>query len=66
MIGLLVMSAIFIICEGIIIGEMLYRAKHPRFIFEIDDSDPDDVHFKLIGNADVYPGRVYFIKAVRK
>lgn len=63
---LVIFLVIFVLLEAIIIGEILYRSKHPAFIFEIDDHDPDDVKFSMKGNVDVKPGRIYFLKAVRK
>lgn len=66
MVILVIFLAIFVMLEGIIVAEILYRSKHPAFIFEIDDHDPDDVKFSMKGNVDVKPGRVYFLKAVRK
>ena len=52
--------------EAIIIAEVILSSKNAKFIFEIDDHDPEDVKFKLTADDDVKPGRVYFIKVVRK
>ena len=66
MVAIVIFLAIVVILEGVIIGEVLYMAKNAKFIFEIDDHDPEDVKFKLTADDDVKPGRVYFIKVVRK
>lgn len=66
MVALAIFLAIVVILEGAIIGEVLRMAKNAKFIFEIDDHDSEDVKFKLTADDDVKPGRVYFIKVVRK
>ena len=66
MIALVIALAIVVGFETIIIAEVLYKSLHPAFIFEIDDSDPDDVHFSMCSNVDVMPDRVYFLKSKRK
>ena len=59
MLGILVLFALY--------GFYWFLMK-PKFIFEIDDSDPEDVKFKLIcfEMDDVKPGRRYFVRTVRK
>lgn len=69
MIGLVILEAIIIGAMLIFFGDIYYRVKHPEFIFEIDDSDPDDVKFTMSSSKapeDLRPGRVYVIKTVRK
>ena len=63
---LVIFLSIVVLLEGIIIGEIILASKNAKFIFEIDDHDPEDVKFKLTADDDVKPGRVYFIKVVRK
>lgn len=64
--ALVIFLTIVVVLEGIIIGEVILASKNAKFIFEIDDHDPEDVKFKLKADDDVKPGRVYFIKVVRK
>ena len=69
MIGIVIFEAIISGVMLIFFGEIYYRIKHPEFIFEIDDSDPDDVKFSLTSNKapeDLRPGRIYILKSVRK
>ena len=63
---LVIFLSIVVVLEGIIIGEVIAMSKNAKFIFEIDDHDPEDVKFKLTADDDVKPGRVYFIKVLRK
>lgn len=67
MLGLIIFLSIAIVLEGIILGEVIYMSKRPKFTLEIDDHDPDDIKLKLIAEDDDFkPGRIYFLKAVRR
>lgn len=69
MIGVVILEAIIIGAMLIFFGDIYYRVKHPEFIFEIDDSDPDDVKLSLVSNKapeDLRPGRIYILKTTRK
>lgn len=66
MVGVIIFLSIFAILEGIIIGEIVFMSKNPKFTLEVDDHDPDDVKIRLVSDDDFTPGRVYFLKAVRK
>ena len=66
MIGVIIFLSIFAILEGIIIGEIAVMSKKAGFTLEVDDNDLDDVKIRLISSVDFKPGRVYFLKCVRK
>lgn len=69
MIGIVIFEAIIIAVLILFFLDVWVRIQHPEFIFEIDDSDPDDVKFSLVSNKapeDLRPGRIYILKSVRK
>ncbi len=69
MIGIIVLETIIIAVLILFFIDVLVRVKHPEFIFEIDDSDPDDVKLSMTSNKapeDLRPGRIYILKSVRK
>lgn len=69
MIGIVIFEAIIIAVLILFFIDVWVRIQHPEFIFEIDDSDPDDVKFSLASNKapeDLRPGRIYILKSVRK
>lgn len=67
MLGLIILLSIGIALESIILGEVIYMSKHTKFTLEIDDHDPDDIKLRLIAEDDDFkPGRIYFLKAVRR
>lgn len=69
MIGIVIFEAIIIAVLILFFVDVWVRIQHPEFIFEIDDSDPDDVKFSLASNKapeDLRPGRIYILKSVRK
>lgn len=66
MVGIIIFLSIFAILEGIIIGEVVAMSKKAGFTLEVDDHDIDDVKIRLISSVDFKPGRIYFLKCVRK
>lgn len=69
MTAIAIFEAIIIAVLLIFFGDVWARVRHPEFIFEIDDSNPDDVKFTMSSNKapeDLRPGRIYILKAVRK
>ena len=69
MIGVVILEAIIIGAMLIFFSDIYYRIQHPEFIFEIDDSDPDDVKFTMSSSKapeDLRPGRIYILKTTRK
>lgn len=69
MIGIVIFEAIIIAVLILFFIDVWVRIQHPEFIFEIDDSDPDDVKLSLVSNKapeDLRPGRIYILKSVRK
>ena len=69
MIGVVILEAIIIGAMLIFFSDIYYRIKHPEFIFEIDDSNPDDVKFTMSSSKapeDLRPGRIYILKTTRK
>lgn len=66
MLGIIIALVLVISVETIVLAEIIYKSSHPGFIFEIDDSDPDDVKMSIVCNVDVQPDRLYFLKTVRR
>lgn len=69
MIGIIILETIIIAVLILFFIDVWVRIRHPEFIFEIDDSDPDDVKLSLVSNKapeDLRPGRIYILKSVRK
>lgn len=69
MAGIAIFEAIIIAVLLLFFGDVWTRVRHPEFIFEIDDSNPEDVKFTMKSNKapeDLRPGRIYILKAVRK
>ena len=65
------LALVYFICficvlESFVIGSILYNSKNPKFELEVDESNPDDVKFKLTASDDINPGHTYFIKVTRK
>lgn len=69
MIGIVIFEAIIIAVLILFFIDVWVRIQHPEFIFEIDDSNPDDVKFSMSSSKapeDLRPGRIYILKSVRK
>lgn len=69
MIGIIILETIIIAVLILFFIDIWVRIRHPEFIFEIDDRDPDDVKFSMTSNKapeDLRPGRIYILKSVRK
>lgn len=69
MIGIIVLETIIIAVLILFFIDVWVRIQHPEFIFEIDDSDPDDVKFTMSSSKapeDLRPGRIYILKTTRK
>lgn len=69
MTGIAILEAIIIAVLILFFIDVRVRIQHPEFIFEIDDSNPEDVKFTMSSNKapeDLRPGRIYILKAIRK